>query len=525
MTDTQHDEDRIPVVVIGAGLAGLSAAVHLANGGVPPLVLEADSRWPGGRLSAGDPDTFTFAGQNWAFTPEQGMHALWGGYVNMKAMIARFTDTQLRPSRGEEWINRWGREVRRVEAGNAVRSAFIPAPFHYWQLLFHRRFWGTINPFDFLSLPGFLSSILWTTGFDPLKEQVPLDGLMMQEYFRGWTPNLRATLTGVGVNMLAAHPDDIDAASFIAAMRFYTMLRRDSWHMAYMPDNANNALIQPLIRSITDHDGMFMEGVTAQCLRRDGNGWRLVVQDERRGGSRSVSAERIILAVDSLAAERLLTAGADTAQSAAGIRFHRAVRNSVVRMWFSTQPHASADAGMFTGDFVPDNFFWLDRLYPEFSGWHAQGYSALEVHIYGTEDFLDQPERNQLIVAVDEVQRAWPELKGHFIHGAVRRNTRTQTVFRIPTERDSLFVDTPWDGIYACGDWIGFDTPSFWMERATVTGIAAANHVLEGRGLTPYPILQPLPPEPLARVLGGIVRGGRATFGPPLTLLKHALHR
>src|SRR5262245_36715706 len=107
------DEDRVfAVVVIGAGIAGLTAAAHLAERGIAPLVLEADKLWPGGRLAGGDPDSFEHNGRLWSFSSEHGIHAVWGGYDNLRALIGRFTDIKLIDSPGEEWINRWGREVR-----------------------------------------------------------------------------------------------------------------------------------------------------------------------------------------------------------------------------------------------------------------------------------------------------------------------------------------------------------------------------------------------------------------------------
>ena len=63
-----------PVVIIWGGLAGLSAAAHLAARGVAPLLLDADRLWPGGRLAGGDPDTFTYEGRTWSFASEHGMH-------------------------------------------------------------------------------------------------------------------------------------------------------------------------------------------------------------------------------------------------------------------------------------------------------------------------------------------------------------------------------------------------------------------------------------------------------------------
>lgn len=506
-------DDVFPVVVIGSGIAGLSAAAHLAGRGIPPLVLEADRFWPGGRLSAGQPDTFTYDGRDWSFTSEHGMHALWGGYVNMRAMIERFTDTQLITSPGEEWINRWGREVRMIEAGNAVRAPWLPAPFHYLQLLFHPQIWANITPLDFLSLPGFLFSTLWAVGLDPIKEQVALDGLMMDEFFRGWTPNLRATFTGVAINMLAAPKEEITLTGCIAALRFYTILRRDNWFMQYLPDDAHKCLLLPLIDFIEQHDGGVMLGATAQRLERAGEHWRVVVEDMQRGGMRSLLAESVILAVQPPAAERLLQASPDTASAAANIRFPDAVQNATVHLWFDASPRQGTPGGMFTGDFLPDNFFWLHRIYPEYAEWHeASGGSAIEMHLYAGRDVLDRPDNVLLIQCADEVYRAFPELRGHYVHGAIRRNTRDHTRFRVPTA-GSLFVDTPWPGVYACGDWIGHPTPSFWLERSTTTGIAAANHVLEAHGLEPYPVLEPKPPEVTARALGVLVRGLRKTIG------------
>ncbi|MEQ8677877.1 MAG: FAD-dependent oxidoreductase [Aggregatilineales bacterium] len=519
--DQAEPEDIFPVVIIGGGLAGLTAAVHLAERGITPLLIDADSFWTGGRLNGGEPDTFTFDGKEWAFRPDHGVHALWGGYNNMRAMLTRFTNVELTRSTGEDWINRWGREVRTLEAGNAVRYGWLPAPFHYLQLLFNPRIWSTITPLDFLSLPGFLFSILWTVGLDPIREEVRLEGLTIKDFFRGWTPNLRMTFTGLGQNLLAAPSESISLTGLIAALRFYTVLRRDSWQMEYLPGNSHDHLIMPLTRAIEERGGMIRRGVTAQKLIAEEGYLRVIVEDSDRRGLRSIRAKHIILATNAPSAKRLLHASPATAPVAETMQFPNGLRNVVVRMWFSTAPKDGTDGGMFTGDFVPDNFFWLHRLYDEFKAWHEEtGGSAIEVHIYGNEKLLDQPDRNLLITAIDEVQRAFPVVRGAFVHGAVRRNSRGHTEFRVPMRKDSLFVDTPWSGVYACGDWIGYDTPSLWMERATTTGIAAANHVIEHYQRESFPLIQIPPPGLLVRGLALIVRGIRIIFAPIVRVLR-----
>lgn len=523
---SSNTQNNFPVVIIGAGLAGLTAGVHLAHRGVPPIILESDYLWAGGRLSGGEPDTITHQGQDWSFKPDHGVHALWGSYDNMRAMLDQFLpEMQRQPSLGEEWINRWGREVRTLEAGNAIRSRWLPAPFHYLQLLFHPDIWATITPLDFLSLPGFLVSVMLTVGYDPLREKSALDGLMMREYFRGWTPNLKATFVGIGQNLMAAHRDDTDLSAYIAAIRFYTMMRRDAWHMEYFPADSNTSLIAPLVEQIESYGGRVQAGTTAKHLEKTDRGWRIVIEDSIAGGMRSLYADHVIIATNSPSAKRLLCNSPDTSLSAENMIFPDGLRNIVIRLWFDKSPREGTQGGMLTGDFTADNFFWLHRLYDDFRDWHdATGGSAIELHFYAHGKFLDMPERNLLITAVNEAYYAFPELKGHYIHGVVRRNSGVHTRFRVPTD-ESLWVDAPWQDVYACGDWVGYDTPSFWMERATVTGIASANHVLESLNLEPYPLIEPKPAEPLAYGLEKIIRGGRWLLGRPIRAVYRLLRR
>lgn len=511
---TPLDEHHFPVVIVGAGLAGLTAAVYLAEQGITPLVLEADSLWAGGRLAGGEPDTFIYAGRVWSFRPDHGVHALWGGYHNMRALLNRFLQVRLRESEGEEWINRWGRDVTRIEAGNVVRWRWLPAPFHYLQLLFHPATWKRITPFDFLSLPGFLVSILWTIGFDPIREKSALDGLMMGEYFRGWTPNLRATFTGLGKNLLAAPVEAVNLSAFIAAIRFYTMLRRDSWRLTYFTANSHDTLIQPLIAKIEAMGGKLRHGANVQRLQREQSGWKVSVEDAKTGGMRSLTAQQVILAVPPNAAQRVLCATPDTAVQAETMVFPAVVGNLTVRLWYSVSPQSGAPGGMFTGDFALDNFFWLHRLYDEFSAWHnVTGGSVIEVHLYAGRSLADQPDNNVLILAINEVQRAFPELKGNFVHGVVRRNSANHPCFRVPTAQ-SLHVETPWERLFACGDWVGYPTPALWMERAVVTGIAAANGVLQAHHLPLIPIIPPRRPGVVVMLLAGLMLVLRRVLGP-----------
>ena len=294
------DEVRADIVINAAGAWGdvVAAMADVAPLGLRPLRRtafmvegpEGCSKWP---LVGG-------VSWDWYFKPDHGVHAVWGGYVNLRATLERFTQTQLQLSYGEEWINRWGKHVRYLEAGNAIRGRYIPAPFHYLQLLFNPLIWANIAPWDFLSLPGLLLSIMLTVGIDPIKEERPLDGLGMNLLFRGWTPNLRATFRGLAVNLLAAPEDEIDLSALIAALRFYTMLRRDAWETRYFPADSHTSLIRPLLDTIEASGGKLLGSMTAHHLQQTADGW-CIIAEAGTGDRRTFYAKHVIIATNAYA--------------------------------------------------------------------------------------------------------------------------------------------------------------------------------------------------------------------------------
>jgi carotenoid phi-ring synthase / carotenoid chi-ring synthase len=182
----------------------------------------------------------------------------------------------------------------------------------------------------------------------------------------------------------------------------------------------------------------------------------------------------------------------------------------VVRLWFDAKPRRSAEAGIFTGDFILHNYFWLDRLYNPYRRWAREtGGSCLEAHIYGPPEVLERLDAALLAQTITDVTQAWPELRGHRLGQHLQRNAATHTLPAVgPLERH-LGTVTPWPGLFCAGDWVRHTSPAFFLERACVTGISAANEVLKTRGLEPWPLLDYLPPEPFAAWIESLMRAGR----------------
>ncbi|MEN9561879.1 MAG: hypothetical protein RIR73_123, partial [Chloroflexota bacterium] len=225
--DTHHD-----VIIIGGGVAGLTAALHLAERGLKPLLLEADDHI-GGRL-AGLQET-EIKGKK--FPAEHGVHGIWSSYRNLKSMLRRHgIISKLQAAKDEQWIYRVGSHIRRANIGSAIRNSIIPAPFHYIQLFFSPRFWGMLTLRDMLSIFDVWSVLVMSIGIDPFMENQPMQGHTFGGALKKWGPALRSLFFGLTRNGLSTDPSQVPLAGFLGFLRFYTVMRRDAWAFEYLPN-------------------------------------------------------------------------------------------------------------------------------------------------------------------------------------------------------------------------------------------------------------------------------------------------
>jgi isorenieratene synthase len=497
------------VVIIGGGLAGLVAAVHLAERGLSPLLLEADPESLGGRLKTGPTVELKHQGQVWRFPGEHAVHGIWSPYRNFKAVLSRHQILpDFVPAREETWVFGRGQKVRKAPMGSAIRRSLVPAPFHYLQLFLRPRFLNILTLRDIAAMFRVFGSLSSAMAIDPIGEHKALHGMSLADFTAGWSPTLRSFFAGLARNALAGHPEDVPASGFIAFLRFYTLLRRDAWAFSYLPGTGGACIVEPLgqvarrcgteirlgarVLAVEPRDGAAEPG-----FRLGAPSWRITYQ----AGNQTclVEADRVIVAVDAPAARQLLANSPATAEIAAKLWFPTGVPTAIIRLWFETQPKLIAEAGIFSGDFVMDNFFWLERLQPAYTTWsQATGGSAMEMHIYGPPELLAQPDASLLAQVIVDTYRAFPELRGHLLHSILLRNEATHTLFSVGEPGQHLAIETPWPGMYACGDWVYHPTPALYLERATTTAIAAANATLTSLEAEPWPILAYPEPEWLA---------------------------
>jgi isorenieratene synthase len=503
LTTTPSSPDAL---IIGGGLAGLSAALHLAERGLKPLVLEADPKYCGGRLAGGDTIEFQQGGQTWRFRLDHGVHGFWSPYRNLQAMLARHN---LRPvfvpAREEAWIyKRANGRVTRVNAGSHIRHSLFPAPLHYLALFFSPRFLAALDIRDGLTLLEVWYGLVLALGVDPLKEDQPLEDQWLSDLVDHWGPGVRTFMMGLTRNGLAGTPAEIPLSGYVAFMRFYTLLRRDAWEFSYLPGDGGTALIDPLAKRIEELGGSIQLGAEVDRIERSNDRWIA------HSPISSYSARSLILATDAQHTRSILCASEDTRDRAEALYFPRSLPTAVLRFWHDALPKSKVEAGILTGEVIVDNYFWLHRLQDQYARWSkATGGSAIEVHLYGPPELLEKPDAMLLARAANDVHSAFPELRGHLIHQHLQHNAPLHTLFGLGRAEQHLTTITPWPELYCCGDWVRRPEPALFMERACLTGIAAANEVLKSNDLQPWAILDYPKPEAFAGWLEKLMHRGR----------------
>ena len=458
-------------VVVGGGIAGLTAATALAERGVRVTVLEREPQL-GGRVG-GWPDTLA---DGTPVTMSRGFHAFFRQYYNLRALLRR-TDPgldRLVPLADYPLLDAEGRVdtfagLPRTPPLNALAFALRSPTFKLRDLV-------RLNAKE--ALPLVTVSVPET--YDKLDH---IDAASFLEALR-FPPAARHLAFEVFSRSFFADPRELSAAELVAMFHLYFLGSSEGLVFDVPSDSFPVALWDPLATYLTGLGVVIKTGTAAESVERlpDG-GFRLRVDGE------DVLADAVVLACDP-GGLRGLVADSPTLGTPEWRARVDALRVAppflVQRLWLDKPILPIRPAFLGTGSHPPlDNISVLERYEAESLRWHRKtGGSVVELHAYAaTED-----EETVAARLVERLHLIYPETAAATIVGELRQWRQDCPMFGVGGFADRPSIETPDPALVLAGDGIRVDLPVALMERAATTGWAAANRLLAGWGLAGHPI-------------------------------------
>ncbi|MGA8114148.1 MAG: FAD-dependent oxidoreductase [Actinocatenispora sp.] len=465
-----RSSDPPRVVVVGAGVAGMSAAIVLAERGVPVTVCEAADR-PGGRLSA----TPYRLGDGSVQLVDHGFHGFFRQYYNWRGILDRIDGGRdlLRPLGSYPVIShRWpDEEFDRLPPTPPLSTAALVARSPSLRL----RDLARADHRVALSMVGFDARQTYRY-LDRTSAADLLDAMRLPA-------RARATLFNVFAHSFFNDAAAMSAADLVAMFHFYFLGNPEGLGMDAPRADHQTAIWTPLAEHLTRHGGELRCG-TAVAGIHTGRGTRWQV---RTVDGSTLAADRVVLATDVVSAGRILagspalTAG-DTRLAAVAARPPVGPPYAVARYWLSGD--VAADRAQFTsiGDpGVLDSVTLYHRIDEQAGRWHERtGGAVVELHAYACPAGVPADELGETMRA--ELAGFWPEVTGLTVLDRRCHVGTDAAGFPVGGHPQRPGVRTRLTGVGLAGDWVGVPVPSALMERAATTGILAANVVLSGLG-------------------------------------------
>ncbi|WP_311197427.1 FAD-dependent oxidoreductase [Aestuariimicrobium sp. p3-SID1156] len=454
------------VVVVGGGIAGLSAAVELAERGVQVTLLERESQL-GGRVASWQVDV---SGE---WTPmSRGFHAFFRQYYQLRALLRRADPTlsRLRPVADYPLMLRGGprdsfAKVARTPPFNLVTFVLQSPSFPL----------SALRSVDVDAALGLLDVRFpqTFTDHDGISAAQVLDRLRFPQ-------SARHLALEVFARSFFADPSEFSGGELVAMFHTYFVGSAEGLLFDVSADDFDTALWTPLAGHLRTLGAGIRLGTEAVSMEDTGRGVR-VHTGGPEGHRGEIEADAVVLATDVRPLQGLVAASPSLGDAGWRDRIaslRTAPRFAVWRRWYDRPVAPGSPDFLGTSNYgMLDNVSMVHQFEDSARDWaERHGGSVVELHAYAIpEDATHEQVRADLAANQDLLH---PELVGARVLGEEWLVRHDCPLVDTSPWQERPGVATPSERVVLAGDGIRCDYPVALMERAATTGVLAANHLL-----------------------------------------------
>jgi isorenieratene synthase len=459
-------------VVIGGGLAGVAAAVVLAERRMRVTLLESE-RVLGGRLGAWN-DRLA---DGTAFRMERGFHAFFRQYYNLRELLRR-VDPELgflKPAPDYPIL---------TGDGGFESFAGLPdrPPFNVMALTLRTK---TLRFIDLLKVNK--RAALEMLRFDAERTFSTFDARSSASYLDSlrFPAIARQRLLHVFAHSCFNPQEGMSAAELLQMFHFYFTGNREGLIFDIADRPFSRCVFDPLDQYLRGLGVNVRLGARARSVTRLDDSWTVATD-----GS-AIDADAVVLAADVDGVKSIVAAssGLDDEEWRARIDSLRATNPFAVwRLWLDrpAQPGRAPFAGT-AGAGRLDNISLYHQFEDESREWaRRHGGSVVELHAYALPADVEEQELKANLLA--GLHAIYPEFRDARI---------IEERFLVRGDCPAFYpgsyalrpaVATPWPRLALAGDFVRLPFPSALMERAAASGFLAASTILSGYDVRPEPL-------------------------------------
>ncbi len=455
---------RPRVTVVGAGIAGLTAATALAERGVAVDLVEREG-YLGGRVGG-----WTEHVDGAELPMNRGFHAFFRQYYNLRALLRR-VDPQLgmlAPVEDYPLIDGAGRRdtfrgLPRTPPWNALAFA-LRSP--------------TFSPRDLARINARAAAPLAAVSVPDIYRR--LDHIDAETFLKSinFPESARHLAFEVFSRSFFAEPAQLSAAELATMFHIYFLGSSEGLIFDVATANFDVGLWNPLGDYLQDRGVRVHLGAGVSRVS-PGRAKTLRVQAD---SGEYFDADAVVLALDVGGLQRVVGASPGLGDDPWRTRIRRlrtAPSFVVQRLWLDRPVDRDRPAFLGTAGHEPvDNISVLERYEREAAAWARQHRgSVVELHSYAAG--AEPPGA----AAIARLQELYPETATARVLYERELRRSDCPLFAPGTYAQRPAVATPQPGLVLAGDAIRIDLPVALMERAATTGWSAANRLLASWGL------------------------------------------